>query len=227
MYVDSGSSGNNVVDAIRSGASNNRVMLAMLMGSWLESGWRASAVGDNGSSFGPFQIHLPAHPGVSSAEAQNPVFAVKYMLKSYEAGVNRVDAAEWNANPAQAAAKAAFYAERPAQMYPATRISAAWPEVQKAAGGASIGAGGVDSVANTGIPSPGDMFNTIWTKITRWLYDQFGELINYAYFALLYGAGGITLAVGFYLLFKDSTRVVPTVRAVGSGYATVIGKVKR
>lgn len=226
MYVDDSSTGNAVVDAIRAHAGSNRVILAMLMGAWLESGWRASAVGDNGSSYGPYQIHLPAHPGVSAAEAQDPVFATKYMLKSYQAGVNRVDAAEWNANPAMAAAKAAFYAERPAQMYPTSRINAAWPEVQKAAGGGSIGAG-TDSVANVSIPSPAEMFDTIWTKITRWLYDTFGEVVNYVYFAMLYGAGGLTLAVGFYLLFKESTRVVPTVKAVGSGYAAVLGKVKR
>lgn len=223
MYVDSG---NSVVNAIQAHGGSTRVILAMLMGSWLESGWRASAVGDNGSSYGPFQIHLPAHPGVSAAEAQDPVFAVKYMLKSYQAGVNRVDPAEWNANPAMAAAKAAYYAERPAQMYPTSRINTAWPEVQKAAGGSAVG-GGTDSIVNAGLPSPAEMFDTIWTKVTRWLYDQFGELVNYAYFGMLYAAGGLTIAVGFYLLFKDSTRVVPTVRAVGSGYATVIGKVRR
>jgi hypothetical protein len=217
---------NTVVDAIRTVASNNRVLLAMLMGAYLESGLRANAVGDSGRSFGPFQIHLPAHPGVTAQQAQDPVFAAKYMLKAYEGGVNRVDPAMWNSNPAMASATAAFYAERPAKMYDTQKISQAWPEISRIAGG---GVAGVDSVSNTGgIPSPADMFDTIWTKITRWLYDTFGSVVNYVYFALLYTAGGVTIAVGAYLLFKESTRVVPAARNVVSAYGTVLGKaVKR
>lgn len=217
-------SGNAVVDAIRSVASNNRVLLSMLMGAKLEGGWVTSAVGDNGSSFGPFQIHLPAHPGVTRAQAQDPVFAAKYMLKSYEAGANRVDAALWNSNPAMAAATAAFYAERPAKMYPTDRINAAWNDVQSASGGGAVG--GVDSLTS-GIPSVGDMFDVIWGAISHWMFDTFGSVVNSVYFGLVYAFGGVTLAVGAYLLFKDSTRVVPTVKAVASGYGAVIGKVAR
>lgn len=229
MYVDgpvpTSGSGNAVVDAIKSVASNNRVLLAMLMGSKLEGGWTTSAAGDGGTSFGPFQIHLPAHPGVSKEQAMDPVFAAKYMLKSYEAGVNRVDAAMWNANPAMAAATAAFYAERPKVMYPTARITAAWNDVQSAAAGGAIGGGGVDSFG--GLPDVGAMWDTIWKGISHWLYDTFGSAVNVIYFGLMYGVGGLTVAVGAYLLFKDSTRVAPTVKAVASGYGAVMGRVVR
>lgn len=219
--------GNTVVDAINSIATNARVRLAMLMGARLESGWNPGASGDGGTSFGAYQIHLPAHPGVTEAQAKDPAFATRYMLKAYEAGVNRVDPALWNSNPAVAAATAAFYAERPKVMYPTDRINAAWTPVNGAWSGGSGGTGGtgVDSLTGKtgGIPSLGDMWDTIWESISWFLWDTFGSLVDYMYFAALYGIGGVTVAVGFYLLFKES-RAAPASAKVVSGYRTVLGK---
>lgn len=207
---------NTVVDAISQIASDTRVKLAMLMGAYLESGWNAAAVGDNGHSHGPFQIYLVAHPNVTAAQAHDPMFAARYMLTAYQNGVGRVDPALWNSNPKQAAALAAFYAERPKVMYPQARIDAAWSPVQNAMSGAVVN-GPVDSLTN-----PLDAIGDVWTRTTHWVYDTFGEVVNYVYFALLYGVGGITIAVGFYLLMKESTRVVPAAKAVGQGYRSVL-----
>lgn len=140
-------SGNPVVDAILAKTSDQKMRWALLMGSKLESGWNQSAVGDNNTSFGPFQIHLPAHPGVTKAQAEDPTWAVNYMFGSYQSGVNQVPAAQWALNPATAAATAAYYAERPAVMYPSDRVSSAWSAVQSAAlgDGSGVVIGGPDS----------------------------------------------------------------------------------
>lgn len=110
-------------------ASSPRVRLAMIMGAGLESSW-SPATGDSGSSFGPFQIHLPAHPGVSASQANDPLFAVRYMLPAYMAGVRRVPEAMWESDPKHAAALAAFYAERPKNMYADSRIESVWSRMQ-------------------------------------------------------------------------------------------------
>lgn len=43
-----------------------------------ESNWLPSAIGDNGTSFGLAQIHMPAWSNVSKAQAMNPVFALNW-----------------------------------------------------------------------------------------------------------------------------------------------------
>lgn len=126
-----------------------RVRLSMLVGALLEGGTLVGPFppGDHGTSFGPFQIHLPAHPGVSRAEAENPAFAVAYMLPAYVHGVARVYPGAWAADPGNAAATAAFYAERPAHMYPASRVDSAMNTLR--AGGFPVG-----SPAYTRVPDP-------------------------------------------------------------------------
>jgi hypothetical protein len=140
---------NPVVDAILAKTSDQHLRLALLMGSNLESGWNPNAVGDYNTSFGPFQIHLPAHPGVTQAQAENPAWAVNYMFGEYQAGVNRVPSSLWASNPATAAATAAFYAERPSTMYPSDRVSTAWPAVNAAASGGGVSIGGPDQTTTT------------------------------------------------------------------------------
>ena len=102
----------------------------MLLGAAMEGGsiegpW---PVGDNGTSFGPFQIHnaLPRN------QAENPATAVSYMLQRYRDGV----AAEtgWNTNPVAAAANAARRAELPAEMYSNSQIQGALPKALTAIG---------------------------------------------------------------------------------------------
>jgi hypothetical protein len=47
-----------------------------------ESSFNPGAVGDNGSSYGFFQIHLPAHPGVTAQQAEDPAFNVDWGARS-------------------------------------------------------------------------------------------------------------------------------------------------
>lgn len=46
-----------------------------------ESSWDPNAVGDQGTSFGLAQIHLPAHPDVSREQADNPTYAIFWTAK--------------------------------------------------------------------------------------------------------------------------------------------------
>src|SRR6266478_6072829 len=114
------STGNPVVDAILAGTSNAEIRDAMLVGSWLESRWSPTAVGDGGTSFGPFQMHIGGAltaAGGTPAQAQDPVWAVQHMLGAYQSGVNSVPQSLWSSNPELAAEEAAVAAERPATSY--------------------------------------------------------------------------------------------------------------
>src|SRR6266567_3344693 len=71
--------------AVYAATPNQNTRIAMILGALLEGGslngpW---AVGDNGTSFGPWQIHLPAHPGVSAAQA---VFKAERPAAMYPGG---------------------------------------------------------------------------------------------------------------------------------------------
>lgn len=72
-----------------------------------ESGFRPNAVGDNGSSFGFFQIHLPAHPDISKEQAMDPQFnldwGARYLASAYHRyGGNALAALLHNNAPAAA-----------------------------------------------------------------------------------------------------------------------------
>jgi hypothetical protein len=51
-----------------------------------ESGWYTKAIGDNGTSFGLVQIHLPAHPNVTRAQAEDPEFALNFIVDAFLKG---------------------------------------------------------------------------------------------------------------------------------------------
>lgn len=51
-----------------------------------ESGWNTKAVGDKGTSFGLVQIHLPAHPHVTRAQAEDPTFALNFIVDEFLKG---------------------------------------------------------------------------------------------------------------------------------------------
>jgi len=193
----------------------------MLMGSSLESSWNAGAVGDNGTSFGPFQIHLPAHPGVSAAQAQDPTFAAKYMLPAYQNGVSKVAPGLWQSNPALAAATAAYYAERPAKMY--TGYDQKWSQVQAALNGANISgpvtgaAGGASDSGGSGGGGLdpfgiGAAVTDLQTSFTHGLLT----LANMALFCAVAFAGGMLFLGGVAFIFWGS----PMGKRAGEAVAT-------
>lgn len=173
----------------------------MLMGSLLEGGWTDPfPAGDHGTSFGPFQIHLPAHPGVSSGQANDPTFAVNYMLAAYRDGVQRAGGAA----TAEQAARAAFYAERPAAMYSANRYNSLWSQVTAAMSGAPIGgAGGGDPTASDSSGIPGvlrSIFQPMSDFFTalKWLVNPVNWL------RILLGAVGAGFLLGGTAIFASA-----------------------
>lgn len=51
-----------------------------------ESSYDAGAVGDKSSSYGVFQIHLPAHTDISKEKALDPWFAIDWAAQQFAAG---------------------------------------------------------------------------------------------------------------------------------------------
>lgn len=51
-----------------------------------ESELNPNAVGDHGTSFGVAQIHLPAHPDITKAQALDPLFAINYAAEQFSEG---------------------------------------------------------------------------------------------------------------------------------------------
>jgi len=210
---------NSVASAIMAAtAGNPQLAAAMLLGSRMESGWNAGAVGDQGTSFGPFQIHLPAHPGVSSQEAENPAWAVNFMKPAYQNGVNKVPSSLWTSNPSLAAATAAFFAERPAVMYAAKTIAADWPFVQSALGGQSLAGGGgsnnpaggtIGGTVNGGTTG-GATDASLTSSVVGPIETDVSKVLNYGYMATIVGAGAAILIFGLVMLFKNAAEALPT-----------------
>jgi len=145
-----------VVDAILNVTSNTEVREAMLLGSGLESGWRSNAVGDNNTSFGPFQMHIGGAltaAGGTPAEAENPTWAAQHMLGAYESAVQSIPQSLWQSDPEQAAEQAAVRAERPQVSYyqsqGTARVNQWWASTKQAL------SGNVGGTGTTGIPIPG------------------------------------------------------------------------
>lgn len=171
-----------VLDAVNSATDDARERLALLIGALLEGGSLGEGpfpVGDNGTSYGPWQFHFPTVTGtklgLTPEQAQDPALAVHAILPSYSAAVKRVSDALWESDPATAAATAAYYAEQPAYMYPIERIKGAWSTLTGSGGGGAVPVDfnplkkrgemfGIPVPFPTGpdiTPSPGDMFGGI------------------------------------------------------------------
>lgn len=171
----SGNTGNSVVDAILATTSNLEVREAMLLGSHLESGWNPTAVGDQGTSFGPFQMHIGGAltaQGGTAADAENPTWAAQHMLGYYEQGVNSVPASLWASNPELAAEEAAVKAEGPATTYyisqGKTAVDSAWTATKNALNGIVSSSG---SPGNTG--AAGSAGGTTTTAATGGFWQGF------------------------------------------------------
>ena len=46
----------------------------------IESGYDKNQIGDKGTSYGIWQIHLPAHPDVSKSQAQDIIFSTEWAM---------------------------------------------------------------------------------------------------------------------------------------------------
>jgi hypothetical protein len=119
-----------VLQAVNQVTQDSRLRSAMLLGGWLESGQNAGAVGDHGTSFGPWQIHTTVHPDISPTQAEDPAAAAAYMEPAYAAAAANVPASLWSSDPEKAAEETAYGAERPSVDYytsaGAASVDAAW-----------------------------------------------------------------------------------------------------
>lgn len=55
-----------------------------------ESGYDQYAIGDHGTSYGLVQVHLPAHPDVSVAQAYSPYYALNFLAENLASGSCRI-----------------------------------------------------------------------------------------------------------------------------------------
>lgn len=126
-----------VLAAVTQVTDDARERLSLLMGALLEGGDLGAGpfpTGDSGTSFGPWQFHFTdlggTHFGLTPQQAQDPAQAARAILPNYRAGVQRVTRESgdsiWQTSPGLAAARAAYYAESPAYMYPIARVQQAW-----------------------------------------------------------------------------------------------------
>ena len=201
--------------------------LAMELGALLEGGSLSGpwGVGDSGTSFGPFQIHLPAHPDVNAAQAADPGFAASFMAPAYQAAAQQVPGSLWDTNPEAAAEQTAFLAERPAKDYYASRgaatVNANYSAAAAALGGAPAGTG--PGGMPIGLPSPGDALGAVAGFVDQFnpfsLASNFATsvgqdivqgLFRLAAFGTLLAAGGALIAMGAWRSVSPQTKQTVT-----------------
>lgn len=196
---------NAVPQAIESVTNDPHVREAMMLGSYLESSWNASAVGDGGHSFGAFQMNdqgMLASAHGTPAQAEDPKWAAQAMLSSYQRAVGQVN---WNGDPEMAAEQAAVLAERPAQPYIDSRgksaVDAAWQATQSALGGAgSTGDPGINADPSLfGIPNP--LNPSTWVSSIMSMLG-IGSLKDLLERGALIVFGGMLLIVGILMMAK-------------------------
>lgn len=119
---------------------NNRLTLAMLFGSWIESRWSNNGSNADGA-WGAWRIQQPVgnptgtvvNTDITVAQALDLVYSTNYMLPRYRNGVKKVPENLWHSDPAAAAAMATFYAENPAVPYAESQGQATVNQAYRAA----------------------------------------------------------------------------------------------
>lgn len=155
--------------AILGQTTNLRTREAMMMGSHLEGGWYPPfPVGDNGTSFGPYQMHeggALTSSGLTPTQADNPVKATKAMFGSYTNAVNQISEQLWTSNPEKAAEESAFLAESPAVDYYSSQgagaVDSAWTDTQDVLHGRKSQGGMPANATTTGANSAPPLWQAI------------------------------------------------------------------
>lgn len=131
--------GGPVVTAILNSTGNTHVREAMILGSYLASKWNPGHSNSDKTAWGPYDIELKAHKGVTRTEATDPLWSTRFMLPYYTKAAQRIAASQWNASnilPAVwQAAKAAEGAEGTALGTPSnSQLNQAWVQVKDVLG---------------------------------------------------------------------------------------------
>lgn len=211
-----------VVTAIRTEVQSPQVQAAMLMGSSFEGGWGpAYGVGDDGTSFGPYQMHeggaLTA-TGLTPAQAEDPTTATRAMEPYYENGVNQVPVSLWQSNPAMAAEEAAVAAESPAQSYLSSYGQSAvdqhWSTVEAALNGENV-----TSSSDGGTPATLTGSTSPIPGLPSWLGDALNwagvgipsDITDYAERLGLIVFGAVLIFIGLFVLARVPQQVASIV----------------
>lgn len=216
-----------VLQAVDSVTQNARVRASMLLGSWLESGQNPGAVGDNGTSFGPWQIHTPVHPDISSAQAENPAAAAAYMEPAYANAVAGIPDALWQSNPQQAAEEAAYAAEAPSVDYytsaGSSAVGQAWQktlqelsgqDLSSTKGFSPLGGPPATTTSSTGSPNAQDAFSLNPLSGVAKSFDSFtNEVKKLAIQVPAIGVGAVMIILGLSRATGFKPNITPALAA--------------
>jgi hypothetical protein len=213
---------------------NLRLRESLLLGSALEGGWGPRfPVGDQGTSFGPFQMHeggMLTSLGGTPRQAEDPKWAVKAILPTYASAVNAISNQKWQQDPEGAAEQAAVIAERPAQDYFAARgtstVNQAWAATRKQLAGKHSQGGMPPQSANLTSAGNAGGFG-LFGNLFGFLGSLFG--IGSGSFNLKSDLERIGLVVGGFLLVLIGLLMLtlPTGKAVVAGTAGEVAGVRR
>lgn len=207
-----------VLQAVNNATRDVRVRAAMLLGALLESGTLGAGpfgVGDSGTSYGPFQMHVGGaltSSGLTPRQAEDPELAVLAMKPIYEAAVNQVPGSLWRSDPSAAAALAVWKAERPkgypygspAGSYGQAKINASWAQVQKVLKGGV--AAEISSAASTAKDAAGAAATAVTEPVVQAVEaarKDVGKFVTTAGFVAV-GLGLVTL--GAWRMFQPTIR---------------------
>lgn len=229
--------------AIQQTSQDLRVQLAMIFGSMEEGGftgpWGTTpagpSVGDYGHSYGPFQLNLPYHPGVTPQQAADPYFAAGFMRNAYTNAVNAIPDSLWKSNPALATEEAAVAAERPAQPYldsrGAAQVAQTYDKAIQVLQGTGATAGSAPGVSSgVYVQQPGQQAGTAYAQpasltggVTHFLTGGLADMFHASGIqdmverGALIVLGALLIIVGLVMLVKDSNVQQAASQVAGGG----------
>jgi hypothetical protein len=206
--------------AIMHTTTNLRTREAMMVGSHLEGGWYPPfPVGDQGTSFGPYQMHeggALTSSGLTPSQAENPTRATKAMLAAYEDAVNQISEQLWSSNPEKASEESAFLAERPAVDYYSSQgagaVNSAWTDTQDVLHGKKSQGGMPTNASFTSGPP-------LWEAIIEGISGNPTGLEQYAGNAATNNLGGLG---GVWNFFSNPTDALERLGLIVFGAVIVI-----
>jgi hypothetical protein len=176
-----------------------------LADAYVESGWNAQAVGDQGTSFGLFQLHRGGELGtLSEQQAFDPLTNAMRALTEFKA----VQAAHPGDTPGQLAAaaqrpaNAAAYAARVDAIYNDPNFDPAQPASGAPVGAPSSGPGVSTTSALTSIPGVGTITSAVTAPLIGWID-------TWAVRGALFLLGLVCVLVALASITKDSASAKP------------------